>query len=366
MKDRSIENLVFVCFSNPFEDASKNLQNVDYHHADWTYILKKAEQNKTTLVLLKNLLSIDRGLPEDTVEKLRVFLDNEEKSFDSWIHALSSTLSIFNEESPRLNYLLIKSLRGYPHRSVDLDFLLQGKKSLIGARNALRRKGCKISTADDKNKSFCLLDLGVESVEIDLYSEITWRNLKLTFFDQKEMWLRRRKTIFAEMEIPTPSNEDEVLITSAHSFFGHHYYFLGDLFYLQSVLSKGIDLQYAAKASKKFGWSLALYSFLQYSNILYQRVYNRNIVEDEVLDRIFNSDRAFIHLVDSFLYKWSTLRFPSRYPLILEFLAIPEKSVSSLKRDGLSVMLKETVTLTIDTVHSVMSHVYITLISLLK
>lgn len=340
------------------------MRNIDYHQVDWDYLLKKGEENKVLLPLVQNLLTIHREIPENAIEKLQLVLNKGERLFQQWRETLNFILGIFREKS--IDALLIKSLKGYPHCSVDLDFLLKDKKSFRKAISALKQKDYMIYTADDKHKLCCMNNLGVSSTEIDLYSKITWRNVHLTFFDYEQIWNRRETTKDNGVEIPTPSVEDDMLITCAHSVFGHHYYFLGDLFYLASVFKKKNDFQYMFTTAKKFGWSLALYYFLCYSNILYQRFYNRTIIPHEILDSVFGGSTA-IRLIDTFLQRKNVVtRFPCRYPTTFEFLATIEKGVSNLSKHDLAAMYKEASSMAIDSVHTLMSDVYGFFISRLR
>jgi hypothetical protein len=356
LKAGLIENALLLDFANPFVETPSQRFNVDYNQVDWDYLLQKSEENKVLLSLVRNLLTNSRGIPEATVRKLQVVFDESQRLFQQWVAVLHDTLNTFGENS-HIDALLIKSLKGYPHVSVDLDFLLKNKESLLRAVRSLKQKGYVVYTADDRHKLCCMNNTGAWSTEIDLYSEVTWRNVDLTLFDYETMWNRRRITERDGVVIPTPSVEDDILITCAHSIFGHHSYFLGDLFYLASALKTEMDHDYLFDSARRFGYSCALYYFLSFSEILYQRFYNRSIIQRRIVDSFGkNSIRL---LIDGSLAEQDKVpQFPQRYPIIIEFLTLIEKIRSNSNKRDLASLHGETLSLMIDNVHALMSRVY--------
>ena len=310
-----------------------------------------ADENKVSFPLLQRVISSKAHMSAKLNNELQVAFDNRKRMLKKWIESLEEVMLILEKNG--IDAVLIKSLKGFDNPSMDLDLLVKNNFEAFQAARILQKLDYQCHTADDNRKVSCKAKGPSDKIDVDIYTKIGWRNVDINLVDHEKIWRRKRLVRFHELKVPVPSVEDDILINCAHSLFGHHQYFLCDLFYLVDAFKKKLQIDYMFKISKKFGWSIGLFSFLNYSNYLYKKFFGKQIFEEDLLLR-FREQVAFstskigrVNLKE--------IRFPFRCPISWDFYIWIEKSF--LQNAKSRLRLKENGILATDNIRMLVSSI---------
>jgi dTMP kinase len=217
-----------------------------------------------------------------------------------------------------ISCLLIKSGRSapsFPYTSDNLDVLVrEGQEA--AARAILREQGyVELRHIEEPKKFLFRKFIGGECVSaIHLHTQVGW---EVGFMDEDSLWARARLSA-DDASVTTPSSEDIILITIAHSFYENKRFRLADIVKIRECWQGSIvDWECMERIARQRGWLDGLrFCILLFAHVE-KAIWNDNSVPAAVIDTCLNSLGRY-PLVSRY-YRRITRRSPVSLPFTLSF-----------------------------------------------
>jgi thymidylate kinase len=251
---------------NPFILQELNL-TFNWSVLNWDYIIDMAVKCNTENVLCTNLLRYHGSqLPKSVSSFLTYVLEKSNERVNLLVETLRALSKKLSEE--RIEFLVIKTIAPFDYGATDVDVLVR-REDFKRAQYALSSI-FKLSRNSVMHKAVTYQKALL--LPVDLHYEISWLGFKV--IDEERVFMRKRKVLYKNIELFVPSQEDELLILSAHSLFQHHYTTIGEFLQIVELVSKrDVDKEYILSSSAKYGWQKLLQSFLSYLLWKYYIIY---------------------------------------------------------------------------------------------
>lgn len=213
-------------------------------------MLHMAMKNKLNYYLCKHIL---RERPDLANKQVMAGIKQGEESILKTARSIKFMHSLFVEEG--LDFLVIKTYKGLPFKTLDLDLLVR-KEHYILATNALENRGA-IRTDGRFLATLTKLHLALpgyhmkDLLKMDLYKGILWW---LPTINEEFMWKKPRLINFYGVKCPIPNLEADLLSLFASSLFTDRKMTLLDFLYIKSILREKIDYHMLLEEAKKYGW----------------------------------------------------------------------------------------------------------------
>jgi hypothetical protein len=163
---------------------------------------------------------------------------------------LNKTLRVLREafEQRNINWILVKTLRGYPRIPNDLDVLIF-PGSFSRAKRLLLELGFKIIEEEEGS----LLLTKKNLYKVHLHRELKW--VDADFFSLENLIERKKKIKLGRVSVFVPCPNFEVLISLAHSNFENLYLSLGECLYLFRLgQEEAINWDYIFREATRYRW----------------------------------------------------------------------------------------------------------------
>jgi len=174
--------------------------------------------------------------------------------------------------------VLIKSVGAFPYESSNLDVLIkQGQREK--AESILRDLDyIELRNVEEPYKTLFRTFKDGESISaIHLHNKVAWIN---PFHDEELIWNRYRKSPIDDL-VDIPSQEDSVLILTAHWFYEDKEIKLADMMKIASCMKGELDWDYMAATAEKMGWLHGLYFGLLVQCFLEEKLYGESFLRDD-------------------------------------------------------------------------------------
>jgi len=187
----------------------------------------------------------------------------------------SKPLTLIN--SKKIKYLLFKQTPKFNHKIGGLDILFKNKKSYKQAILELKKEGYE-SYLTEKNEPYKIMLIKYDKkflIIIHLHREVSWLGIKT--LDSKLIFKNSKKL---NKLVNVPSNEDSLLIHTAHILFENRIVrkFERDIF--SDILSKKLNWTYINKQLNTFRWKKEFYQLIQHNkiNLPYKTILNKRVI----------------------------------------------------------------------------------------
>ena len=220
-----------------------------------------AEANKL-LIAVGAALGDNESVPTFYQERYHRDKQLEINSFDLLKNFLD--LCVINE----LPLLTIKSFLPFPYVDSNIDIVavdtqnVERYRALIHQLGFLRYRNLA-DLREPRKELYYHADHGKTDhkyPKLHLHRAISWNGV--VYLDLARVWQRHQYRNAANISIPIPSPEDELLIMAAHVMFENKYITLMDLVYLNWLTSQDLNWDYIIGISQEYAWRDALELFL--------------------------------------------------------------------------------------------------------
>lgn len=228
--------------------------------------------------------ALKKGVLQETPQ-----LDNLKKKGEEGIAKFHRTLDFLNSKFGRESFLVLKTYKGYPYVTWDVDILIQDVKKVA---SNLASDGFRITGGKEAGKLSChsenLLVLG-------LHERISWHSLKV--MDDKLPWNNPRFVKFEGIQTVIPSLEADFLTFIAHTNFENYHLILGELLYIYKLATE-VNWDIIQEQVVKHRWQESFQKTLSIANGLHRILYSKPSPMEMVVPSISKVQ----------------LRFPFMYP----------------------------------------------------
>lgn len=260
--------------------------------------LEFIEKNKLSLVLLEKGLETEIG---KNYAKLRERMLQE-------LCELTREFEKFN-----IGFAVIK-FPELPRTHGDLDILIAN--GLERVEDVLRSEGYELWKEDEPQREGYRKNNDGVLLKIDIHTESSWGGIK--YLRKEDIWENRVKREINGVEVPFPSPEYEFLITAAHGM-RENAVTLFDVFYVNFLFKKGINMEFVKAVAKENNWLKQLFYFNRAIRDIHRELY------DEELE--FLSDVSGIKTL-------KIDRLPFHFPFRIATSLKAEKALRDLKTRG--------------------------------
>jgi len=220
-----------------------------------------AEANKL-LVAVGDAVGKSEGVPASYQEHYHRDKQLETNSFELLRNFLE--LCVINE----LPALTIKSFLPFPYVDSNIDIVAVDTQNVERYRVLIRQLGFvrqrNLADLREPRKEMYYHEGHGEAEhtypKLHLHRAISWNGV--VYLDLARVWQRHQYRNAANISIPIPSPEDELLIMAAHVMFENKYITLMDLVYLNWLTSQGLNWDYIIGIAQEYVWRDALELFL--------------------------------------------------------------------------------------------------------
>ncbi|WP_309493591.1 nucleotidyltransferase family protein [Candidatus Hecatella orcuttiae] len=260
-------------------DILEKSENIKKQRFNVNEALQVARENKLSYYFSKRIAE-DR--PELVTELIRAEIRLGEKNIAKAKVTVEFLRSSFAAEG--IDFLLIKTFKGLPYSTFDIDILL--REATFG--EAMRNMENKGALKTDGRFLNILLKLRLafpgyrpkNLLDIDMYKGLLWW---LPVLDEEFMWKRPRLIEFHGIDCLIPSREADLLSILASSFFTDRKINLLDFIYINSLLKNGVDFGILREETEKYGWNkeffLVMSLLREIKNLLYHGLSPQNIIQ---------------------------------------------------------------------------------------
>jgi len=225
-------------------------------------LLRLAWNNKLEYYLIAKIVE-DRSILKE--HKDFQLINELKKLAEEQLLKLCRTLKAVNEILGD-RYVLIKTYKGYPRITYDVDLVVEDIKAAIrlfklaGFRHRFAYEKYKMSVS---RKGF---------LEIELHETgPSWGSIA-GFLDDELLWSGDRRVIIEGVEVRLPPPESDILTLFAHINYQLYEIQLGELLYIYQLSSQA-DWKLMAKQAHRYGWSAPFYSTISIINSLHLILY---------------------------------------------------------------------------------------------
>ncbi len=170
-----------------------------------------------------------------------------------------------NDELPLLT---IKSFLPFPYVDSNIDIVAVDTQNVERYRVLIRQLGFvrqrNLADLREPRKEMYYHEGHGEAEhtypKLHLHRAISWNGV--VYLDLARVWQRHQYRNVANISIPIPAPEDELLIMAAHVMFENKYITLMDLVYLNWLTSQDLNWDYIIGLSQEYAWRDALELFL--------------------------------------------------------------------------------------------------------
>jgi hypothetical protein len=238
---------------------------------NWEKFWRLASLNKvlsyvTTKIAANPSLITELKIPQSLIER--------EKPMRSKRAILGRSIEVADKVLGREPHLLLKTYRGYPFVSHDIDMLVQ---DLGRARKLFQENGFKPLMWWDK-RSFEVIEK--EFLEIEIYDKISPG--PMNFIDETIAWTGTREIVVEGVKVSLPSVEADLMTFMADMSFRTYEITLGDLVYLFKI-SPEADWNLMAKQAKKHNWLAEFNYTVMLLNSFHRKLYREPSPMEEYL-----------------------------------------------------------------------------------
>ncbi len=225
---------------------------------DWNRILSVAGPNKLSYSLCSSIAQTElhhqNRIFNSVLEEGKRNLAKQQRTLEFITDTLGDS---------GIDFLLIKTYKGHPYVTDDVDILVRGEES----HNAVA--SFQEAGAVQMGGSFMvpLLKTGIGNpaytatgiLNVDIYDAMPWSSLRCV--DEDFIWSNVRRERFAGIDCSIPSVEADLLTLLATSLFTDGKLTLLDIIYAKSLMRGAIDLSRPIGQARKYGWCTQ-FSFL--------------------------------------------------------------------------------------------------------
>lgn len=231
---------------------------------NWEKFRRLASLNKvlyyTTAKVVENKpLSLKLQIPQSLIASEIIMKNKRVK--------LCRTLKVANNVLEHEPHLLLKTYRGYPFISHDVDFLV---KDLEKARRLFEKSGFTVHLLWDR-RSFYIVKEGL--LEIEVYDKISPGSLILV--DEKLPWYGYREALVEGVKTRLLSVEADILTYLTDTNFRTYEMSLGDVLYIYK-LSTEADWGMIAEQANKYGWLIPFNNTVAVLNSLHLKLFKKH------------------------------------------------------------------------------------------
>lgn len=241
-------------------------------------ILHLAMKNKLKYCLCKNIL-MER--PDLANKQVMIGVKQGKKSIQKVVRSIRFMHSLFDKEG--LDFLMIKTHKGLPYKTLDIDFLLR-KEQYVLATKALENIGA-IKTDGRFLNTLTELRIAMPGyhmknlLKMDLYKGILWW---LPTINEAFMWEKPRLIDFYGVKCPIPNLEADFLSLFASSLFTDRKMTLLDFLYIKSILRKKPDYHVLLRETNKCGWGKEFLKVLSLIQGLDRMIYRNKVIPKNI------------------------------------------------------------------------------------
>ena len=249
---------------------------------NWNKFVMMAFDNKLSQYVLKKIIDEKTFEIEGNVHARLVAL-KENGDLELW--RFGETLRDLDRILGKDSYLLVKTYKGYPSVTHDLDVLVRDLKK---ARTLFEAKGWRITPIVENFKfGFVKKDFLV----VELHERIGWGSIS-NLFDGKLHWSGNRSVTIEGVEARLPSVEADLLTLIAHMNFQVYAVLLGELLYIY-YLSSLADWELINTQVKEHGWLRSFYNSVGILNGLHRTLYGTPSPIEEHLPMVTQTKLRF-------------------------------------------------------------------------
>lgn len=250
------------------------LKKIENKKIDPDEMLQMAIKNKVLYYFCTKILEEKQDIGIGS-QKIRAILDKGKKRLVRVAETLELISSLFTSEE--LDFLIIKTFKGLPYKTLDVDVHIRDK-DYGQAIHALKSRGASIVGGRFLN---IVLKLPVNltltyrlkgSINIDMYKDIPWRGFPS--LDEEFLWKSPRLVDVYGVRCPIPNPEADLLSLLASALFTDRSFTLLDFLYINSLLKGSLNFSELLRQTRKYGWNsqfLKLISIMRnMQRIIYQ------------------------------------------------------------------------------------------------
>lgn len=224
-------------------------------------LINLASRNRVLFYFCQQLLQ-HKNLPIS--EEQQIYLKKIHDQGSVWQGRLKRTVSFILDTFSRhgIPFLIVKTDRLIPYVTYDVDLLVRPEdfektKEMLASLGELGRHPGKQS---QKQVNF----FGDELLTIDIHKGFYWQGF--SYVDEQLAWKNQRSARLEDIEYPAPCLEIELILEFAHLIYERRYITILDLYFLDSLLKQGLDVNLIGQQVVQFSWR---YSFLAMFDILH-------------------------------------------------------------------------------------------------
>lgn len=241
-------------------------------------VLSLLKANKIPLVFIRH--EVMNAFPE--IFDSEKFRDEYEKEKKLYIYLRDEWSKVREEyEKSGVESMFIKSIGLFPYKSSNLDVLIKQDKRKK-AESILRRMGyIQLHNVEEPYKTlFRTFKDGEPISAIHLHNKVAWVN---PFHNEELLWNRYRKSPF-DVLVNIPSQEDSLLILTAHWFYEDKELKLSDIINISNCLRKSnLDWDYMTGVARKMGWLNGFHFALLVHSLLEKGFFDETSTDDRHL-----------------------------------------------------------------------------------
>ena len=287
----SKEEKLVAYIANPYFDYHPSLE-ID------KIPLEFIEKNKLSLILLEKGLETEIG---------RKYASLRERMLQE-LCELTHEFEKFN-----IDFVVIK-FPELPRTHGDLDILIAN--GLERVEDVLRSEGYELWKEDEPQREGYRKNNDGVLLKIDIHTESSWGGIK--YLRKEDIWENRVKREINGVEVPFPSPEYEFLITAAHGM-RENAVTLFDVFYVNFLFKKGINMEFVKAVAKENNWLKQLFYFSRAIYGAHRELYDEEL---EFLSDVFRIKPLKID------------RLPFHFPFRIATSLKVEKALRDLKTRG--------------------------------
>lgn len=245
-------------------------------------LISRAEENRVPLFYLR---AISRRCDDPYVLSQLEMWERKKREYDLGFQKILRQLI-----SRGIQFLVVKHAL-YPRASYDIDILFRNLEEYRKARMILHDASAFIQPdpkmGDVKDMRGCTIMIPAE-----------------------DLWSRRQKASYNDVEVCVPSNEDEITLFHLHML-KHREVFLGDILSLMSLYNLGYDVNLLSRLANKY----SLISIFHFASNLFHFLKLRHL-------RVWLSAPLLSQFIKFVAYKKSQDPFPVKVPKFILGLSL--------------------------------------------
>lgn len=273
LNQKSIQSLAIQILTNSVLD-------IDLKDDEIKSIINYFTKNKISLIDIQN----NYKNTSNSFCKLPIFeqaYNEQVLNYLEWKQEAELILKIWKNNN--IDFMYHKSVGEFPYLSDNLDVLVKSKDFTKCGKILIKNGYFDARNIQEAHKEFFRKFQGERIfLPFHLHERVCW---SVPYEDIDHLWINKKHSSEDEF-LFYPSEEDSILINTAHCFLEDHIVKVKDLLFIKKCINskKEIDWDYITKTASKMHWERSLHTGFVIFSFLYLKLFNLELFPQSVIN----------------------------------------------------------------------------------